>query len=135
MVGVAFRAVEINPDYIYLLFVVFAVALSLVLIYLIWLSLSVLTREQRKERLKLLREFTEQSRRTTSWLKEHKEELERRPIATLNNQEFIDLINRDQELYEMVLENYPNYPDVIMPPKELRQYFIELAQGQHKQTH
>lgn len=118
-----------------LLFVVFAVALSLVLIYLIWLFVSVLTREQRKERLKLLREFTDHGFKITSWFKEHKEELQRRPIATLNNQEFVDLVNQDHELYERILEIYPDYPDTVTPPKEFRQYLIELAQGQHKQTH
>lgn len=116
---------------------VLTVILSLVLVYLIRLSAKMdnLTREQRAEGLKLLREFTEHGPRITSWLKEHKEELQRHPMATLNNKEFVDLINRDQTLYEKVLEIYPDYSNTVMPPKELRQYFIELAQGQHRQIH
>lgn len=135
MFGVAFRPIDINQHLIYLFFIVFVLALSLVLIYLIWLSVSIPTRQQRKENLRLLREFTENSTKITLWLKEHKEELQRHLIDTLNDQEFVALINRDQELYERVLEVYPDYSDTVMPPKELRQYFIELAQGQHKQTH
>lgn len=135
MFGVVFRPIDINQDFGYLFFVVFILILFLVLIYLILLSVSIPTRQQRKENLRLLREFTENSTKITLWLKEHKEELQRHPIDALNDQEFIALINRDQELYERVLEVYPDYSDTVMPPKELRQYFIELAQGQHKQTH
>lgn len=135
MVAVAFRVVEINPDHMFLFLVIFTVVISLFLMYLIWQSINNLTKKQRTERLRLLQEFTDHSLEITSWLKEHKEELERRPIATLNNQEFVDLINRDQELYETILEIYPDYSDAVMPPKEFRQYLIELAQGQHKQTH
>lgn len=87
------------------------------------------------EKLKILQEFTQHGSKTSSWLKEHKEELQKQPIATLNNQEFVSLVNRGQELYERILDIYPDYPDTVMPPKELRQYFIELAQGQHRQTH
>jgi len=116
---------------------VLTVILSLVLVYLIRLSAKMdnLTKKQRAKGLKLLREFTEHGPKITSWLKEHKEELQRHPMTTLNNQEFVDLINRDQALYERILEIYPDYPDTIMPPKELRQYFIELVQGQHRQIH
>ena len=135
MFGVAFRPIDIKPDFINLFFVVFVVILSLVLIYIIWLFVSILTSKQRKERLRLLQEFTNHGPEITSWLKDHKEELQKSPIATLNNQEFVDLINRDQELYERILEIYPDYSDTVTPPKELRQYFIELAQGQHRQTH
>lgn len=131
MIAVAFRPVQINLDWLPLSPVVFMVAL--LLIYLIWLFVNKLTREPAG--LKLLREFTENGPKINSWLKEHKEELQRHPVATLNNPEFVDLINRDQVLYERILEIYPNYPDTVMPPKELRQYLIELVQGQHKQTH
>lgn len=94
-----------------------------------------LKKERQKEKLKLLREFTGHSSKITQWLKDHKEELRKHPIATLNDREFVALIDRDQELYERVLEADPDYPDIVMPPKELYQYFTELAQGQHKQTH
>jgi len=70
-----------------------------------------------------------------SWLRQHQDELQRQPIQTLNSREFVYLINKDQDLYEKVKEVYPDYPDRVTPPKELRQYFIELARGQHKQTH
>lgn len=116
---------------------ILTVILFLVLVYLIRLSVKMdnLTKEQRAEGLKLLREFTEHCPRITSWLKEHKEELQRHPMITLNSQEFVDLINRDQALYEKILEIYPDYSNTIMPPKELRQYFIEIVQGQHRQIH
>ena len=41
---------------------------------------------------------------------------EEHPMATLNNKEYVDLVNRDQELYEKVLEIDPDYPDTVMPP-------------------
>ena len=102
--------------------VILIVVLFALLIFLIRLSLrsNNLTKEQRAEGLKLLREFTEHGPRITSWLNEHKEELQRHPMVTLNNQEFVDLINRDQALYERILDIYPDYSDTIMPPKELR---------------
>ncbi len=144
MIAVAFRPVELVQirevlSVLTFWFLVFAV------IYFVWRTLfggkssdakrDNLTKEQWAEGLRLLREFTNNGPRISSWLKEHEEELQRYPTSTLNNQEFINLINRDQALYERILEIYPDYPNTVMPPKELRQYFIELAQGQHRQTH
>lgn len=137
MIGVIFGPININPDLSRILFLIILIFFMVAVV--VWFIRNFIkflrSGNDNKEKLRILWEFTEQSRRTTSWIKEHKEELKRQPIVVLNNQEFIDLINRDQELYERVLENYPDYPDIVMPPKELRQYFIELAQGQHRQTH
>ena len=102
---------------------------------------SKLTKEQRKEDLRLLREFTEYGQRTTLWLKEHIRELQGYPemitkkefIDMLNNKEFVDIINQDQELYDRIIKIYPDYD--CMPPMEMHRYFIELAEGKYKQTH
>ena len=99
-------------------------------------------KEQRKDGLRQLREFTEQGLRIKSWLKEHIKELQGYPamitkkefIDMLNSKEFVDLINQDQDLYDRVLKIYPDY-DAGMSPVELHRYFIELAEGKYKQTH
>ena len=101
--------------------------------YLVWSYQK--NKSAKKRALNILKEFTHHGPKIGSWLREHIEELQTNPIGTLNHPEFVDLIDEDQKLYERVLGEYPDYPDTIMPPKELRQYFIELVQGKYKQTH
>ena len=107
--------------------------ISILAFYLIWLYQKNKTTD--KQALKILREFTQHGLRTNTWLKEHFDELQMNPMATFNHPEFVKLINEDQELYERVVKEYPDYPNTVMAPIEFRQYLIEIAQGYYKKTH
>ena len=92
-----------------------------------------LAKEQRIEGLRLLRESTEYGLRITAWLKEHIDELQNRPIETLNQKELTDMIEEDQKLYDKILKFYPDYE--CMPPTELHRHLIEIAECKHKHVH
>lgn len=109
------------------------------LIYLLRSFLSFLLKIFRKKirqsKLVSLEEFTKMSYQISSWLKKHEQDLKLDPIGTLSNQEFVELIKKDQELYEQVIKDWPDYPDTVMAPNELHRYLIEIIQGRYKQTH
>ena len=103
------------------------------LLYLAFKSISGIFKIIKEQtRLKNLREFTRLGERIAVWLREHKEDLERDPVRTLNDPEFVELIRKDQELYERTIRDYPDYPDTVRPPKEFHQYMIELANKKHE---
>jgi hypothetical protein len=109
---------------------------AIVIVLEFYLVKSYLKYRYAKERaLKILIEFTKHGPSICAWLKEHFQELQTNPIAMLNHPEFVHLIDEDQVMYERVLAEYSDYSDNVMPPKELRQHLIELAQGKYKQTH
>lgn len=118
-----------NPLY---LIVIGLIVLEVILIR--WsIKSNKLSRKQSKEGLRLLREFTEHGPRITSWLKEHKDELQRRPIETLNQKGLIEMIKEDQELYDRIIKIYPDYE--CMPSTELHKHLIEIVEGKHKLVH
>ncbi|OGM98280.1 MAG: hypothetical protein A2915_04150 [Candidatus Yanofskybacteria bacterium RIFCSPLOWO2_01_FULL_41_34] len=116
------------------IYVVVSVLIALGVILIRWsIKKNKLTKEQSKEGLRFLREFTEHGSKITSWFKEHVDELQRWPVETLNQRELIGMIREDQELYDRIIKIYPDYE--CMPPTELHQYLIEIAQGKHKSIH
>lgn len=63
------------------------------------------------------------------WIKEHQNEIARDPVNLLNHPELLDMVEKDQRLYEKICSLDPEYSNIAAPPKELHRELIRLAES------
>ena len=139
MIAIAFKPGEIGPisSLVFSVFIIgFFVFMVLYFAWQIFCGIkSFQAKRAKKEVIKLYLESHENGSVVLKWLKDHKEEMVKNWQKTLNDPELLDLLKKDQELFDRICKIDHRWKDEVVPPMEMHKYFIELCQGQHKQTH
>jgi len=109
------------------------VLLFLLLSYILFTIKYLVNFERSRRAIRLMKESTKVSSQIELWLKNNLKEGCR--VSVLSDPELVALFQKDQELYDIIIKLDPEWGNTQMPPAEMHKYFIELARGQHKQTH
>ena len=125
------------PEMSAAIYLIFNLLLFGLLVSMAYLMIRSFWRGLKAGRQKIAIKYLSQSillgQKTTQWLKEHRQELESDPMATLNHSEFVAIIEEDQALYDKICSLGPDYRNSkVLQPKVLHQKMIDTVNSSLK---